>query len=147
MSNKNCNTHKNNNNLDKFFDDLLGGFEGIFGKDMKPLEHSSPKTNVIEKDDAYVLEIAAPGWSKSDFDIHLDKNILTVEVNQEKLAEPKEGKRFVRKEFSKRSLKRSFHLPENADKDNIGAKYSNGVLHISIAKLVEATISHKIEIK
>ena len=143
-----CNTKRNSAfTLDKFFDDVLGNFEGVFGRDMNPINHGTPHVNVIDEDEQFKLDIAAPGWSKSDFNIHLDKNILTVETKVEEKAEKKEGERVIRKEFSKKSLKRSFTLPENVDKENISAKYINGILSIGIPKIVEAEVSKTIEIK
>lgn len=148
MRYNNCNTKYNSPfSLDKFFDEVLGNFEGVFGKDMNPLSHSMPNVNVIDEADQFKLGVAAPGWSKSDFSIHLDKNILTVETQAEDKAENKEGERVIRREFSKKSLKRSFTLPENVDKENISAKYINGVLSIGIPKIVEAEIIRTIEIK
>ena len=144
--NNQCNTN-NQFSLDKFFDEVLGNFEGVFGRDMNPISHSIPNVNVIDGETAYKLEIAAPGRSKSDFTINLEKNILTVETKPEENTASKEGEKFVRREFSKRSLKRSFNLPENVDKENISAKYINGILSLEIPKVIEAEISQKIEIK
>lgn len=143
-----CNTKRNSAfTLDKFFDDVIGSFEGVFGRDMNPVGHNIPNVNVIDEDEQFKLEIAAPGWSKSDFSIHLDKNILTVETKIEADTATKDGERVIRKEFSKKSLKRSFTLPENVDKENISAKYINGILSIGIPKIVEAKITKTIEIK
>lgn len=144
--NNQCNTN-NQFSLDKFFDEVLGNFEGVFGRDMNPISHSMPNVNVIDAEASYNLEIAAPGRSKSDFTISLEKNILTVETKKEEATEPKTEEKFIRREFSKRSLKRSFNLPENVDKENISAKYINGVLSLEIPKVIEAEINQKIEIK
>ena len=142
-----CNTN-NQFSLDKFFDEVLGNFEGVFGRDMNPISHSMPHVNVIDGETAYNLEIAAPGRSKSDFTISLEKNILTVGTNkEEEVEESKKEDKFIRKEFTKKSLKRSFNLPENVDKENISAKYINGILTLEIPKVIEAEINQKIEIK
>jgi HSP20 family protein len=143
-----CNTKQNNPfTLDKFFDDVLGNFEGVFGRDMNPVSHNIPNVNVIDEEGQFKLDIAAPGWSKSDFSIHLDKNILTIETKVEDTAEKKEGERVIRREFAKKSLKRSFTLPENVDKENISAKYINGILSIGIPKIIEKEVVKTIDIK
>ncbi|MGK0391542.1 MAG: HSP20 family protein [Maribacter sp.] len=143
-----CNTKGNSPfALDKFFDDVLGNFEGVFGRDMNSVNHGTPHVNVIDEDEQFKLEVAAPGWSKSDFSIHLDKNILMVETKVEDKIETKEGERVIRREFAKKSLKRSFTLPENVDKESISAKYVNGILSIGIPKIVEKEIVKTIDIK
>lgn len=142
-----CNTN-NQFSLDKFFDEVLGNFEGVFGRDMNPISHSMPHVNVIDGDASYGLEIAAPGRSKSDFIISLEKNILTIGTKEkEEAKETEKEDKFIRKEFLKQSLKRSFNLPENVDKENISAKYINGILSLEIPKAIEEEINQKIEIK
>jgi len=145
-NNNQCNTN-NQFSLDKFFDEVLGNFEGVFGRDMNPISHSMPHVNVIDGETTYVLEIAAPGRSKSDFSINLEKDILSVETKKEEVTASKKEEKFIRREFSKTSLKRSFNLPENVDKENISAKYVNGILSLEIPKIIEAEINQKIEIK
>ncbi len=145
---KHCSPNNRNAfTFDKFFDEVIGNFEGIFGRDMNPVGHTIPKVNVIQNDNEYLLEIAAPGWSKSDFNVHLDKNVLTIEAQKNLDEGSKEGEKFIRKEYSNNSLKRSFNLPENTDKENISARYINGILTLTIPKVLEADIQHKIEIK
>ncbi len=141
-----CNTKRNNNSVDKFFDEFLGGLEGVFGRDMNPTNHSIPNTNIIENEGDYKLEMAAPGWSKSDFKIHLDKNTLTIETREEaKANEDLEGK-YRRREFRHGALKRSFTLPETVDKDNISAKYLNGILSVTIPKVLKEEIIKEVKI-
>lgn len=94
-----------------------------------------PAVNVIETDDAFKLELAAPGCRKEDFSIEVNQNTLTIgcESRDEKLEN--EGK-YTRKEFSYQQFKRSFTLPQNTvNLDSIEARYEDGVLNITIPKL------------
>lgn len=90
--------------------------------------------------------MAAPGLNKEDFDIKLDRNILTVSVEQQK-QDVQENRQFSRREFSYNSFVRSFALPETADDAQIEASYVNGVLNIQVAKKEEAKqVTRRIEI-
>ena len=96
-----------------------------------------PKVNIKEDVNAFTVEMAAPGMTKNDFDIHLDQNILT--ISSEKKEEFKEdGEKYTRKEYSYQSFQRSFTLPDIADGEKISAKYEHGILTIGIPKKDEA---------
>ncbi len=89
--------------------------------------------NVKETENAYQLEVIAPGFEKADFKINLDQNLLTVSV--EKTNEVKEeNHKQIRKEYNFRSFKRSFTLDEKIDATNIEASYINGVLTLNLPK-------------
>jgi len=106
-----------------------------------------PAVNVSETADQYLIEMAAPGLSKEEFKINLERNLLTVSAEQQKKTEDSD-KRYNKREFSYTSFVRSFALPDSADDANIQAEYRDGILHISVAKKEEAKlISRQIEIK
>lgn len=123
-----------------FFNQDIGKFIG------SEQPASLAKVNVIENEKDFQLEVAAPGLKKEDFQLNLDKNILSIEVAFEKNSEETEG-RYTRREFNYRTFKRSFTLPETVDQTAIHAKYENGILYISIPKKAEAVaIKRQIEI-
>jgi HSP20 family protein len=96
---------------------------------------STPAVNIKETPENYVLEVAAPGMSKTDFKVELDNDVLT--ITAEKSTETSDGNEGVysRKEFSYQSLRRSFTFPQDiVDKERIEAKYKEGILHITIPK-------------
>ena len=106
-----------------------------------------PAVNVSETADQYLIEMAAPGLSKEEFKINLERNMLTVSAEQQKQSEDS-GKRYNKREFSYTSFVRSFALPDSADDANINAEYRDGILHISVAKKEEAKlVSRQIAIK
>ena len=98
--------------------------------------HSTSPINIIETDDKFKVEIAAPGLSKDDFTVKItNDNLLTVNVKQENKKEEKDKEgRYLRKEFSYTQFQQNLILPENVDKDKIEAKVCNGVLNICIPK-------------
>lgn len=106
-----------------------------------------PAVNICETQDHYVIEMAAPGLNKEDFKLNLDRNLLTVSVEQ-KRDQSEQEKQYNKREFSYSSFVRSFALPESADDANIEAQYVNGMLNIQVAKKDEAKqVARQIEIK
>lgn len=111
---------------------------------MNRIGTSVPAVNIAENDDAFTLELAAPGMSKKDFNLELDNGVLTISSEQKKEDEKKEnGGRFTRREFSYSSFKRAFSLPETVDTEKISAKYNEGVLVIELPKREDAKVQAK----
>ncbi len=102
----------------------------------KSVVRTRPAVNVIEGKDDFRLEIAAPGLSKSDFDINVEKDVLTISAKVE--IEKEDGMKYSRKEFNYNEFKRTFNLPKTIDKTKIDAKFKNGILTLSLAKKEEA---------
>ncbi|WP_025143533.1 Hsp20/alpha crystallin family protein [Pedobacter jeongneungensis] len=102
----------------------------------------SPNVNIHENETAYVIELAAPGLKKEDFQINLKKDTLSVWAEVKK-DETQVAKDFTRKEFDYSSFARSFNLPDSADGDNITAEYKDGILSINISKKDDAKLQHK----
>ena len=117
--------------VDDFFNTSIADFVG------SDFVSSLPSVNIIERADNFKVELAAPGLEKSDFDINIEKNQLTISAKQEKKEEETEDK-FTRREFNYTSFSRSFRLTEKVDSKNISAKYENGVLEVTVPKKEEA---------
>lgn len=116
--------------LENFFDDRgqVAGRQNI----------SMPAVNVLERDDEFIIDVAAPGFEKNDFNINIDNNVLTISSEKQFEDEKKEGETISRREFSYGAFQRSFDLPVTVEADKIKAKYDNGVLKINIPKKEEA---------
>ncbi|PVW13055.1 Hsp20/alpha crystallin family protein [Marixanthomonas spongiae] len=112
--------------------DLPSVFQSNFNTGM-----SLPKVNISETDDAYEVELAAPGMKKDDFNIEIDNQVLTISSEMENEEETKENN-YTRREFGYSSFKRSFTLPESVDDGKIKAKYNEGILNIELPKREEA---------
>lgn len=110
---------------------------------------SSPSVNIMENEDHYMLHLAAPGLTKQDFNINIERDHLIISAEKESETEETEG-RFTRREFSYGSFKRSFHLDERIKRDGINATYEDGVLKIKLPKReeeVKRSITQRIEIQ
>jgi HSP20 family protein len=92
-----------------------------------------PQADILENDKAYEIQFAVPGMSKEDFTIDLKDNYLTVS-GERKFTNEKNEKNFRSVETQYGSFSRSFALPENVDASKINAKYTNGILEVTIPK-------------
>ena len=95
------------------------------------------RTNAIENDKDYKVEVAAPGMNKEDFKVNVtDDNylVLTMEKKNESKDEDKKRK-YLRREFSYHKFEQSLALPENVNKDEIKASVNDGILTIDIPKV------------
>ena len=96
-----------------------------------------PMVNVVESDDNFKLEVAAPGLNKEDFKISIEKDQLIVSASREDKKEETTEK-YARREFNFTSFKRSFYLPETINGEAIAANYENGILTLTLPKKEEA---------
>ena len=103
---------------------------------------TAPAINVIETEKAYELELAAPGMTKEDFNVHLDEEGDLV-INMEKKTENKEHEHkghYLRREFSYTKFQQTMLLPEDAERESISAKVENGVLTVNIPKIKKVEV-------
>ena len=126
------------NLLDGFLNELPTFFKDDFGAKAQGLI----PVNVKETKDAYQLEVVAPGFDKNDFNVNLEKNILTVSAEKKSETENKDEKQ-IRKEYNYQSFKRSFTIDEKVDAEKIEAKYVNGVLTLNLPRKEEVKASAK----
>ncbi|SOD88044.1 Hsp20/alpha crystallin family protein [Spirosoma fluviale] len=138
---------RTNNHLPLLVEDFASAFR--FGRDMNDLFNTNgagvasvPAVNVVEHQDGFRIEVAAPGLKKEDFKLNLNHNNLTISGSQEthKEEHDKNNERYTRREFSYSSFQRTFTLPTSVDADNIQASYTDGVLKIGIPKREEAKV-------
>lgn len=99
---------------------------------------SMPAVNVVETNDNFRIEVSAPGLEKKDFKIDLDNNVLTISSEKEERNESQEEGKFMRREFSYSSFRRSFSLPNSVDAEKIKANHKDGILSIILPKREEA---------
>jgi len=100
----------------------------------KPKKYTYPAANIIKMDGQYQLTMAIPGVDKDDVTINIDKNRLTIKSEVEDNSEVK----YKLREFNYAKFERAFTLSDDADIDNISAKFENGVLQVSIPTIEEA---------
>ena len=78
------------------------------------------------------------------YDVELNEGRLSISVNVEE-DEENEGKNFLQKEFSSYSATRGVYL-KDASSEGLSAKYADGVLTVTVPKIVEKKNVTKISI-
>lgn len=116
--------------MDELFKDWAGGSQLA--------TRMVPPVNIKETDDAFTVELMAPGMRKEDFNIEVDHDLLTISAEMKSEKNEQEEGKFTRREFSYSSFRRSFTLPETVKEDDINASYQDGILRIALPKKEEA---------
>ncbi len=107
--------------------------------DETPQMGTLPAVNIIETEDAFELTVAAPGMAKNDFKVSIENNRLVISGTRKNEQEKGNNQSWLRREFNYTSFTRSFTLAEKwVNPDSIKARYTDGLLHITIPKPAEA---------
>lgn len=116
---------RDNNNYDLFdvFDDF---FKPMFFDESKDL-----RTDIKETEDSYELDLELPGYAKNEIKISLEGGYLTVNASRQKKEE--NSKKYLRREISE-STSRSFYVGNEVTREQIKAKYDNGMLFLTVPK-------------
>ena len=118
-------------------------FNDFFDTEYMPKANcTAPAINVKENDKAYIVELAAPGMQKEDFNVHLNDEgnlVVKMEKKQENKEEDKNA-RYLRREFSYSRFEQTLILPDDVKKEEISAKVEHGVLTVELPKLVEEKV-------
>ncbi|WP_207505731.1 Hsp20/alpha crystallin family protein [Telluribacter humicola] len=134
-----------NGTLPSLLDEFVGkDMEGLHSWSWPAMSRSRvgsvvPSVNIREDNDNFYLEVAAPGMKKKDFNVVLDNGRLTIySEKREENEEKDEQKRFMKREFSYHAFSRSFWLPDTCEQERIEARYTDGILHLTVPKKEEA---------
>ena len=98
---------------------------------------SQPNVNIKESEDAFELELAAPGLKREDFKVDVQNDHLTIKVERKQDNEEK-AEDYKRREFNYTSFQRSFHLDNTIKAEDISASYTDGILNVHLPKREEA---------
>lgn len=132
------------NNLTRYenLDDLFNGFF------LKPvgLPKNAPnltiKTDISEKEDAYLVKAELPGVKKEDIKVKIEGDTLSISAEVKQESEQKEGERVLHSERYYGSISRSFRLGSEIDQSASTAKYEDGILNLELKKLSNKPSSH-----
>lgn len=128
-------------------------FNDFFDNDwMVKANATAPAINVLESDTDYKVEVAAPGMTKEDFNIHLSEDnelVISMEKKNETKEENNNNRKYLRREFSYSKFEQALVLPDDVEKDKISANVTDGVLTVDLPKRTpekKAKINRVIEI-
>jgi HSP20 family protein len=129
------------------FDVALDPFDDLFRGFLRPVRFEGQsqqmqiKMDVNEGDKAYIVHAEIPGVKKDDIHVTIEGNQISISAEVKKEKEVKEGEKVLRSERYYGKVYRSFTLGQDVDEANATAKYSEGVLDLTLPK--KATSSAK----
>lgn len=123
-------------NMYNEFDDILNS---LFFSDFRDSHYTSkdwePKMDIKESDNDFTIKADIAGLSKDDININLNGDRLTISGERED--ESSTDTRYHFRERSVGKFSRTFNLPESVNKDEINARFENGILSIDLKKREE----------
>lgn len=134
------------NPLDDAFDEL---FRGFFVRPVSFEGQNPPaqvRVDVTENDNAYVLHAEIPGVRKDDINITIDGDQVAISAEVKKEKDVKDGERVLRSERYYGKVYRAFTLGQQVDEAGASAKYTEGVLELTLPKKA-ATAAKRITIQ
>lgn len=95
-----------------------------------------PSINIRETDDAFQVEVAAPGMKRDDFKVELDNNLLRISSERQSQSQGNsKDDTYLRREFSYQAFERTFEVRgDYVESDKIQARYVDGILQINLPK-------------
>ena len=142
---KNYIQKRNNYQHNPFFDAFDDFFKPVFYDDRA----DSMRTDIKETENGYQLDVEMPGLDKKDIKISLENGYLTVSAEKSSREEENKDKneKYIRKECTV-SCSRSYYVGDDIERENVKAKYDNGMLTLTVPKSQPKQLpSHNIEIE
>lgn len=123
---------------------LFDAFDDMMDLASAPMSTKAFPMDVEDKGDSYEVKAYLIGVSKDDIDVELNEGRLSIAVKVEEKEEDK-GKNYLQKEFTSYSATRGVYLKDAAC-EGLSARYADGVLTVSVPKIVEKKNVTKISI-
>lgn len=134
--------------MDRFFESHLPGRWGgwrhpfrrsrpSFGQLAAPFEGKTPRVDLIEHDDKFLIKAELPGVDKKDINITISNNVVTLEAGTSKEEKEEKGD-YYRREISRGTYNRTMVLPVNVKEDAAKATFKSGVLELIIPKVAKS---------
>jgi HSP20 family protein len=117
-------------------------FNDLFDADFMPKANATaPAINVKETEHSYIVELAAPGMKKEDFNVNVNhEGNLTIKMEHKQETEEDKKARYLRREFSYTKYEQTLILPDDVNKEKIAARVNDGVLTVELPKVVKEEV-------
>jgi len=125
----------------KWMTEVFGPEAGLVGHDGKFL----PEANIVETDKAVEIAVDLPGMKQEDVKVEVREKALWI-TGEKKEEKEEKGKTFHRVERRAGMFRRVFPLPVEVMEDNVDARFTDGVLKITLPKAEKVAPKH-IEVK
>ena len=128
-----------------FLDDMEKMVSGLW-ESWEPMATTlTPRTDIFEDKDGLVVKAELPGIKRSDLDIALEGDMLTIKAEKQE-EKVDEDITYYRCERSFGQYTRHISLPYQVDAEQVSATFKDGLLKIKLPRGEEAKSKH-IEIK
>lgn len=98
----------------------------------------APRIDVAETDEAILVSAELPGLGVDDFEVSVDGDVLAIKGERKREEDESDEETGIRhRERRRGAFRRALRLPFEVDADAVAAKYTNGVLEVSVAKPAE----------
>jgi len=110
--------------------------DSMFEEFLAPQESgiSSPRMNVIENDQGFVVEADMPGVAREDIKLSVDNRRVSIEGEVKRESTQKDGQNLLHSERLVSKFSRSFTLPAAVDENRAEARLENGVLRLTLPR-------------
>ena len=140
--------------MDRMFDAMFGRRHGwvqpffqwpSWGAELPvPFEGRTPKVDVVDRDQEIVVKVELPGVKKEDLDVTVSDNNITIRARSRYESKEEKGE-YYRCEISRGEFARTLGLPSPVDADKAKAKFTDGILELTLPKTGE-TRRHSVKI-
>jgi HSP20 family protein len=128
------------------YDPLAGRLDGLFNELFRPAVawengHAEPlpiRVDVRETPEAYTVQAELPGVKKEDIHVEVEGNEVTISAEARREAEAKDGAKWLRVERYYGKAARRFALPQDLDDAKAAARFTDGVLELTLPKKAAA---------
>lgn len=110
-------------------------FDEFFGTETSPFW--TVPVNTFEYPESFEIQLSLPGWQKSEINIALKENVLTLSGEHTAPANKPSDKAQV--QFKKNNFSKKFKIPAHVDVAQIQAHMEHGILTLTMPKSVEST--------
>ena len=131
--------------VDRVMNSFFGPMHRYESSDNMHSVNTIPRANVLKTKSGYTIELAAPGFSRDEFNIAIEDNTLSVSISSED--NPEYTSSLASREYSYTSFTRSWKLPTSTMSKGIEARYEAGILKIDIPVEGEDNRTYKIEVQ
>jgi len=119
------------------FPSMFDEFFGDMGTGMKDYASHVPSVNIKEEDKRFVLEMSAAGYTREEVKLKVEDDVLTI-TGEHEINTTDNGEKYITREFSKGSFKRSFNLNQMVNPDKVNASFNDGILTVDMPKVESA---------
>lgn len=120
------------------FDRLQRGLGPAFGTpagSIRAVSRAFPSINIGTSEKSVDIDVFVPGVDPAKLDVQVDRGLLTITGERQNTLPDENGKAsvYATERYTGR-FKRAISLSDDVDPAAVSARYSDGVLHISVAR-------------